>query len=171
MKKLLLMVILFGAGLLIATQAHALTFVDVVDPEPDVALSMFNPSYTFTHNILDHGFNPATNTITSANISIRFWDQGFDWIATENATISFDGNNDVANFEVDTGTYSYLVNAAYLQNDGLLNVTITRTWGNFWFEDSTLTVNANASSVVPEPISLLLMGSGLVGLFGLRRKV
>jgi hypothetical protein len=58
-----------------------------------------------------------------------------------------------------------------LNTDGLLRVTVQSSGGDFWWKRSVLEVNATPVSV-PEPGTLLLLGSGLlaVGFASRRRK-
>ena len=60
----------------VATTAHAITFVDSWNPNPNINLSSSNRTYSYTHNILDNGFNPLTDTLTSANLELSFQDTG-----------------------------------------------------------------------------------------------
>ena len=57
-------------------------------------------------------------------------------------------------------------------HDGTLNVRVS-SWGggDFYLASSTLTVDGdNGSAPVPEPATILLLGSGLFGLVGYNRK-
>ena len=156
-----------------ATTAQAITFVDSWDPNPNINLSSSNRTYSYSHNILDNGFNPLTDTLTSANLALSFQDTGdpdFTFLGTclsgcENISIALDGAS-TGSFEVDTGVVSFNVLAKLA--DGILNVVINWQDGDIRFDDSTLTANANRSSAptaaVPEPSSFILAGLGLLGL-------
>ena len=43
---------------------------DLFNPEPDILLDI--PTYSFTHNILDEGYDPAANTVDSAALTHLF---------------------------------------------------------------------------------------------------
>jgi len=53
---------------------------------------------------------------------------------------------------------------------GTLDVTITSVSGDFYFGQSVLTAHGIDGAPVPEPTTMLLLASGLVGLAGFRRK-
>jgi len=85
------------------------------------------------------------------------WELGFG--------IAEDGTWDLG--WVNTGDYAYDVTASYLM-DGEFTVYVGSLWGNFFIDQSILEMTSNA---VPIPSTILIFGSGLVGLIGVRRKI
>jgi hypothetical protein len=167
---------ILGFGALAAVHATPITFTDIVNPANDVTVGS-GSTYTFTHNIVDNGFNSATDLITSADIGISLKDNDVDILFwnLENVRIKLDNVTIANSFEVDTDIYHFNVSTTYLQTDGSLTVTLQSLDGDFIFKDSQLDVYANrtaAPAAVPEPGSMALMGLGMLGLgFAARRKI
>lgn len=133
------------------------TFTNVVDPEPDVLISFGNhKSYSFSHSILDDGYNALTDSITSASLMLNFKDESndaapesvnfaFDLVPFGTQTITSGGATFTANFSGPS-----LINL--LSADGVLNVTLGNAGitnghqedrSDFQFLGSTLAVNAD----------------------------
>jgi hypothetical protein len=164
--------------LLFVGTGHAVLFQDVWNPAPDIFLNTPNETYSFFHDLTDNGFHPNTSTITSAAISLTFYDDQdhlfglpdlFDLIQ-EQVSFTFDGVSQ-SQQEIDTGTVHFLVNTQLLQSDGQVQVTLRNLAGDVYFDQSTLTAQATPESLpTPEPGSLCLIGTGLAGLGVLGKK-
>lgn len=129
-------------------------------------LDYFNDYVKWTHHFdLDPYTEIYSGTLTLALRDDGGWldgpELGFGW--TEGGTWDFG--------EVDTGEYSYDVNVAFLE-DGEFNISLASLGGDFFIGSSTLTINyetVNSTAPVPEPATMLLLGSGIIGLAGFGR--
>jgi len=141
-------------------------------------------SISWEHNINDSGFDSSKDNISSVDILLGLRDDTnplgdpYDLISIdlvtvtgdfETATLSTDGIiYDLG--EIDMGLYTVNLTAwLQLQDTGLLNVTLTSLEGDFYFTFSQLTATGDTAPV-PEPSTILLLGTGLLGLVGYGRK-
>ncbi|CAA0102607.1 Uncharacterised protein [Halioglobus japonicus] len=164
------------------TQATPIAFTDVVAPVsvPIIAVNSIFPSFYYTHDILDDGYNPVTDTLISAEIIFKVRDD----IRNEEP-FPYDPSADpmVAVLDDAAHIYSYEVNFSdIVQNvdlaiitDGILivNLRIPQPRLPEWswdFYQSTLNVVADRNTDIPLPGTLLLIGAGLASLGVSRRR-
>jgi len=173
------------AVLISASFANAVTITDTVDPV-DVFMNNDNNTYSYAHSITGpsdstglNGFIPATDAISAANMTISLYDDGD--VSSESYKIKlgldmFSSTIHVTSGSISSSPYANTFDVvSYLQSDGVLNVTLKRQAGDFYFGKSILDVTYAPSntgpSPVPEPGTMVLLAAGLfcLAIFSKRR--
>lgn len=170
MKKFLMVLCAVMMVLGMVGTAGAISYTDTYNANHlymNGTLFGHDDSDSWTFDITDDGFNPATQDVTSASVELFFQDDMERWYCIEFAT--FDVGSNYFLWEVDSGGITYEISSLITLNDsGTLDVTLTAIYGDFYFEGARLT--AEGTAPVPEPSTILLLGSGLLGLVGYNRK-
>jgi hypothetical protein len=170
MKKILMllcaMTLVFGmAG---GAGAVPMTWHDYIDFDPDIDIHMWT-SHGYTHDISDDGFSSGDD-VDSYSLTISLYG-GDGW---DTAYINQPGwiGDGFYNFSTTSDTFGYsFAGILNLESSGLLNISIHSFWGDFTLASSDLWVSGSSDHApVPEPATILLMGTGLLGLVAYSRK-
>ena len=114
--------------------------------------------------------------ITSFQLDISLYDDPSDkWSTRETATILAPVSGGEYNFSLEFTSFETSIDGWIdLMDDGTLNVLILATRGDFYADWSNLTVVSESctpsAEPVPEPATMILLGTGLVGIAGATRK-
>jgi hypothetical protein len=168
---------LFAVAALLAVGAltsNAAEYSDTDDFSPNIFLGNGVNSYTSTFNLLNDGYNPATEQILSAVARFRVSDDG-DFFSGETVSVTLGGvafgSSSDFNFGSITVNNSVVGSVlAELSSTGILTYTVTRTAGDFYLDWADLTAQAGPRGVPDSGLPLAFLGLGLAGLTIVRRK-
>ena len=128
-------------------------------------------SHPGADNTLEGGIFPTADLI-SASLTITTMDDRDR--AKEFGFVYTDGQWSDGGVLSIGGQQAFDVGISQITDDGILDVTILALWGDFYVTQSMLTLTYDdglrqSTAPVPEPGTLMLLGSGLIGLATLLR--
>lgn len=169
MTTLLRILCLAASFSLAGSLAQAGSYTD--NNPANVWLNALNTSYTGTFDVANEGYNPAVETITSAEVEFLLW----DLLGSESYSIKFGPETFASG-----GSFYWFLNLSgsvsgsafgTLDATGILSYTVYRNSGEFWLKNARLDVETAPRQVPDSGATLALLGIAMAAVAGARRMV
>lgn len=185
MKKQLLLGLIVLAFPLASLAGTTYSFVDMIDTWGcyNTDSQIIVGSFSYTHDISSLVNFAQGDTVQSASLELDFTNDYNDnvytfrgniiWDTREFVNLQFDQVSLIEIGEQDNGQYTLSVDTDYLNNDGLLEITISAY--NFGPNPASLSLDhsklSGTAATVPTPSAIILAGLGTCVVTRLRRRM
>lgn len=168
MKKIILTTALSIFVTASVAQAVPTTWTDSYDWNPDQYVGWWQTE-AFYLDLGNDGYVDGME-IDDYTLTVNLYDDGGSWDSGETGTITTFGG--VTSFSMGSNAQGWGFGGELdIEDDGTLNVWVTSAWGDFYLDSASLVASGDdGTSAVPEPTTMLLFGTGLLGLVGYGRK-